>query len=109
MHRIFVSLIVLSAIVLAAASGEARTLKMVFWYPGEAGGRAVAEMVGGRRVDPQTTDLKERQLLNIVEEMAIASSVPMPSVYILPDEEGINAFAAGLTTSDAVVAVRRPA
>ncbi len=75
------------------------------WMQLRAGGRAVAEMVGGRRIDPQTTDLKERQLLNIVEEMAIASSVPMPSVYILPDEEGINAFAAGLTTSDAVVAV----
>ena len=75
------------------------------WMQLRAGGRAVAEMVGGRRVDPQTTDLKERQLLNVVEEMAIASSVPMPTVYVLPDEEGINAFAAGLTTSDAVVAV----
>jgi len=75
------------------------------WLQLRDGGRAVAEMVGGRRVDPHTTDLKERQLLNVVEEMAIASGVPMPSVYVLPDEEGINAFAAGLTTSDAVVAV----
>ena len=75
------------------------------WLQLREGGRAVAEMVGGRRVDPQTVDLKERQLLNVVEEMAIASGVPMPSVYVLPDEDGINAFAAGLTTSDAVVAV----
>ena len=75
------------------------------WMQLRDGGRAVAEMVGGRRVDPHTTNLKERQLLNVVEEMAIASGVPMPSVYVLPDEEGINAFAAGLTTSDAVVAV----
>ncbi|MFA6289733.1 MAG: M48 family metallopeptidase [Opitutaceae bacterium] len=75
------------------------------WLQLRDGGRAVAEMVGGRRVDPHTTNLKERQLLNVVEEMAIASGVPMPSVYVLPDEEGINAFAAGLTTSDAVVAV----
>ncbi|HTJ79048.1 MAG TPA: M48 family metallopeptidase [Rariglobus sp.] len=75
------------------------------WFQLRDGGRAVAEMVGGRRVDPQTINLKERQLLNVVEEMAIASGVPMPSVYVLPDEEGINAFAAGLTTSDAVVAV----
>ena len=75
------------------------------WMQLRDGGRAVAEMVGGRRVDPHTTNLKERQLLNVVEEMAIASGLPMPSVYVLPDEEGINAFAAGLTTSDAVVAV----
>ncbi len=75
------------------------------WMQLRDGGRAVAEMVGGRRVDPHTTNLKERQLLNVVEEMVIASGVPMPSVYVLPDEEGINAFAAGLTTSDAVVAV----
>jgi Zn-dependent protease with chaperone function len=72
-----------------------------------SGGPAVAEMVGGRRVDSQTTDLKERQLLNIVEEMSIASSVPVPAVYVLDDEAGLNAFAAGLTTSDAVVAVTR--
>ena len=75
------------------------------WLQLRDGGRAVAEMVGGRRVDPHSIDLKERQLLNVVEEMAIASGVPMPSVYVMPDEEGINAFAAGLTTSDAVVAV----
>jgi Zn-dependent protease with chaperone function len=77
------------------------------WNELSAGGRAVAEMVGGRRIDPQTIAAKERQLLNIVEEMAIASGVPMPAVYVLPDEDGINAFAAGLTASDAVVAVTR--
>jgi len=72
-----------------------------------SGGPAVAEMVGGRPVDPQTTDLKEKRLLNIVEEMAIASGIPVPVVYVLDDEAGLNAFAAGLTTSDAVVAVTR--
>jgi Zn-dependent protease with chaperone function len=72
-----------------------------------SGGRAVAEMVGGRPVDAQTTDLKEKRLLNIVEEMAIASGIPVPSVYVLDDEVGLNAFAAGLTTSDAVVTVTR--
>jgi Zn-dependent protease with chaperone function/uncharacterized tellurite resistance protein B-like protein len=77
------------------------------WSQFSAGGSAVAESVGGRRVDPRTTDLAERRLLNVVEEMAIASGVAMPAVYLLEDEPGINAFAAGLTTGDAVVAVTR--
>ena len=70
---------------------------MVKWSQFSAGGSAVAEMVGGRRVDPRTTDLHERRLLNVVEEMAIASSVPTPPVYVLDDEPALNAFAAGLT------------
>ncbi len=77
------------------------------WSEFRAGGAAVAESVGGRRVDSHTTDLSERRLLNVVEEMAIASGVPMPAVYVLDDEPGLNAFAAGLTTSDAVVTVTR--
>lgn len=77
------------------------------WHQFSAGGSAVAESVGGRRVDPHTTDLAERRLLNVVEEMALASGVPMPGVYVLDDEPAINAFAAGLTTADAVVAVTR--
>ncbi|HEY1764385.1 MAG TPA: M48 family metallopeptidase [Opitutaceae bacterium] len=77
------------------------------WIQFSAGGAAVAESVGGRRVDPHTQDLKERQLLNVVEEMSIAAGLPVPAVYILNDEVAINAFAAGLTTSDAVVTVTR--
>jgi Zn-dependent protease with chaperone function len=77
------------------------------WGQFSAGGSAVAQSVGGRKVDPHTTDLRERRLLNVVEEMAIASGVPLPAVYILESEPAINAFAAGLTTSDAVVAVTR--
>ena len=77
------------------------------WSQFRGGGAVVAEGVGGRRIDPHTTDLHERRLLNVVEEMAIASGVPIPAVYILDDEVGLNAFAAGLTTSDAVVAVTR--
>ncbi len=77
------------------------------WNEFSAGGSAVAESVGGRRVDPHTTDTHERRLLNVVEEMAIASGVPVPAVYIMDEEPAINAFAAGLTTSDAVVAVTR--
>jgi Zn-dependent protease with chaperone function len=77
------------------------------WHEFSAGGAAVAESVGGRRVDPHTTDLAERRLLNVVEEMALASGVPMPSVFVLDDEPAINAFAAGLSTADATVAVTR--
>ncbi len=77
------------------------------WTRFRAGGSAVAESVGARPIDPRTTDLRERRLLNVVEEMAIASGVPMPAVYVMDDEPAINAFAAGLTTSDAVVAVTR--
>jgi len=77
------------------------------WLQMRQGGAAVAEMVGGRAVQPNTTDLSERRLLNVVEEMAIASGIPMPAVYILDQEPGLNAFAAGLTTADAAVAVTR--
>jgi Zn-dependent protease with chaperone function len=77
------------------------------WSQMRAGGSAIAEMVGGRAVDLQTTDLRERKLLNVIEEMSIASGIPMPAVYVLEDEPGLNAFAAGLTTSDAAVAVTR--
>jgi Zn-dependent protease with chaperone function len=77
------------------------------WSEFSGGGSAVAESVGGRRVDPHTTDLKEHQLLNVVEEMAIASGLPVPAVYIMDNEPAINSFAAGLTTSDAVVTVTR--
>jgi Zn-dependent protease with chaperone function/uncharacterized tellurite resistance protein B-like protein len=69
------------------------------------GGSTVATMLGGRLVDPTTTDPDERKLRNVVEEMAIAAGVPVPQVYLLPEERGINAFAAGHSTSDAVVAV----
>jgi Zn-dependent protease with chaperone function/uncharacterized tellurite resistance protein B-like protein len=72
-----------------------------------SGGTGVAERMGGRRVYPNTTDPVERRLLNVVEEMALASGVPVPPVYMLTEERGINAFAAGFSPSDAVVAVTR--
>ena len=71
------------------------------------GGSAVAEMLGGQRIPPNTDDLDERKLLNIVEEMALASGMAVPPVYLLPDEGGINAFAAGHTPNDAVIGVTR--
>lgn len=73
------------------------------------GGPAVAEMLGARRIVGETTDPSERQLLNVVEEMSIASGIPVPSVYVLDKEKGINAFAAGFAPADAVVTVTRGA
>lgn len=69
------------------------------------GGDTVAQMVGGRLVSPSSTDLHERRLLNIVEEMALASGIACPRVYILDNESAINAFAAGYHQNEAVVAV----
>ena len=71
------------------------------------GGAYVAALMGGREIDPATTEHKERVLLNVVEEMAIASGLPVPPVFVLDNESGINAFAAGLTPGTAVVAVTR--
>ena len=69
------------------------------------GGEKVAEMLGGKPVDPNTDDPDKRRLLNVVQEMAIASGLSVPTVYVLEHEKGINAFAAGTTTGNAVVAV----
>ncbi|QDH69285.1 M48 family metallopeptidase [Marilutibacter alkalisoli] len=74
-----------------------------------SGGERVAQQLGGVPVPEDTRDLNLRRLLNVVEEIAIASGVPVPKVYVLEHEAGINAFAAGYTTSDAVVAVTRGA
>jgi Zn-dependent protease with chaperone function len=71
------------------------------------GGVAVARMVGARRVAPDTADPLERRLRNVVEEMAIASGVRVPEVYVMDGERAINAFAAGWDVSGAVVAVTR--
>ena len=69
------------------------------------GGAFVALELGGRRVSPQTRDPDERRLMNVVEEMAIASSTPVPDVYILARENSVNAFAAGHCSSDTVIGV----
>jgi Zn-dependent protease with chaperone function len=71
------------------------------------GGGSVTTLMGGRLVNSNTTDLDERKLLNVVEEMAIASGVPVPQVYVLDEERAINAFAAGHTTGDAAIGVTR--
>ena len=71
-------------------------------------GSDVANSLGATLLDPGSRDPDERRLLNIVEEMAIASGMPVPDVYVMEDS-GINAFAAGYQPSDAVVGVTRGA
>ena len=70
-----------------------------------SGGAAIAESLSARLVQPDSHDFYEKRLLNLVEEMAIASGMPVPPVYVLDNEIGINAFAAGFEPSDAIVAV----
>lgn len=90
--------IVISIIVLFASLSRMREMK--------AGGSRVADELGGRIIPALTRDRKERRLLNIVEEMAIASGMPVPQVYVLEDS-AINAFAAGHSPHDAVIGVTR--
>ena len=73
------------------------------------GGEMVASSLGGIPVDPDTRDPDARKLLNIVEEMSIASGLPVPPVFLLEHERGINAFAAGYKPDDAVIGVTRGA
>jgi len=71
------------------------------------GGKTVAEMLGGRLVHADASDPDDRRLRNVVEEMSLAAGTPVPAVYVLENEASINAFAAGYTPEDAVVAVTR--
>ncbi|MEI8018324.1 MAG: M48 family metallopeptidase [Schlesneria sp.] len=70
-----------------------------------SGGKSVAMLLGGELIPSNTRDLTLRRLLNVVEEMAIASGVPVPPVYLLPAEKSINAFVAGFGPGDAVITV----
>jgi len=95
----FTNTVVVLGLILGGTLVELNRLK--------AGGVAVAQMVGAREVDTSTRDALDRRLLNVVEEMAIASGVPMPRVFVMDGETTINAFAAGHSIDDAVVAVTR--
>ena len=71
------------------------------------GGAELARMMGARQVLRNSSETAERRLLNIVEEMAIASGTPAPQVFVIDDEQRINAFAAGFSPSQAAVIVTR--
>ncbi|GGE58142.1 Zn-dependent protease [Streptosporangium jomthongense] len=93
-------LITASAVVTLICLGS-----LIRWVDLAGGGSRVAKMVGARPIDPDTRDSDERKLRNIVEEMAIASGVPVPELYIMDGETGINAFVAGYTPGSAVMVV----
>jgi len=94
--------LVLATIVTLLVIGGGTLTKLIAL---RAGGVAVAQAVGATPVDPTTSDPQLRRYINIVEEMSIASGVPMPRLFVLQREAGINAFAAGYTPADAAVTV----
>lgn len=73
------------------------------------GGEVIAREMGGVEVAADTQDFDLRRLRNVVEEIAIASGVPVPKLFVLEREDGINAFAAGYSPADAAIAVTRGA
>jgi Zn-dependent protease with chaperone function len=73
------------------------------------GGDAIADLLGARLIEPGRCTLPERQLLNVVEEMAIASGIAVPPVYLIDDDRSINALVAGHSSSEAVIIVTRGA
>jgi Zn-dependent protease with chaperone function len=96
--------VLITTLIVAAIIGLASLYKSIVLG---GGGGVVARSLGGVRVSPDTTDAQQRRLLNVVEEMAIASGVPMPEVYLLEQENGINAFAAGHNPANAAIGVTR--
>jgi len=70
-----------------------------------SGGAAVARQFGATQIEERTQDFAHRRLRNVIEEIAIASGVPVPEIYVLEEESGINAFAAGYTPADAAITV----
>lgn len=89
----------------AAVVGLIGAGSLIRWADLAGGGDRVAKMVGARPIDPSTSDPDERRLRNIVEEMAIASGVNVPELYVMDQETGINAFVAGYTPGEAVMVV----
>ena len=79
------------------------------WVRFSQGGRSVAEALGARPAASNTENPQERRAQNIVQEIALAANMPVPPLYILDEEPGINAFAAGISPGDAVVAITQGA
>ena len=95
------------SLIALAVTGVIACAVLFKWVQLSGGGKRVAEQLGGNRIHPNTNNAEEKRILNVVEEMALASGMPVPSVYLLADEIGINAFAAGSTPADAVIGVTR--
>ncbi|MCC6706294.1 MAG: M48 family metallopeptidase [Gammaproteobacteria bacterium] len=73
------------------------------------GGKALAAMIGARRVAGRAADAREQQLRNVVEEMSLASGTPAPALYVLDGESALNAFVAGTRPTETVMVVTRGA
>ena len=92
----------------AAATGSVIGLASLFKTASlRGGGGKVARDLGAILVEADTRDPLRRRLRNVVEEIALASGIPVPEIYVLEQESGINAFAAGFTPADAAIAVTR--
>ena len=92
--------------VTAGVIGIVATASLYKFATLSGGGKTIAEALGGQLIRQSTTDPQQRQLLNVVEEMAIASGLAVPPVYLIP-EASINAFAAGFTPDDAVIGINQ--
>jgi len=98
-----ISLLISTAIIGFIALGSLVKLAML-----SSGGAAIAQSLGGTIIPRSTNDPLQKRVLNVVEEMAIASGTPVPQVYVLR-ESGINAFAAGWKTTNAVIGITQGA
>ncbi|MFC5436977.1 M48 family metallopeptidase [Rhodanobacter umsongensis] len=96
------SLLVISSVVVLGGIGLSSLFRIMSLA---GGGKTVAESVGAVPVPPDTREPQLRQLRNVIEEVAIAAGVPVPDIYLMAGEPGINAFAAGYSASDAAVCV----
>ena len=109
-HQITAKDWLLSPISLGIAAGTILTIfigSLFRYWQVRGGGQAVAEMVAGRRIDMDSKDPQERRLVNVVEEMSIASGMSVPTIYVMDHEPGLNAFVAGLIPSDTVLMVTK--
>ncbi len=97
----FYAVVTLATLALIAGGSVVQSMRLA------GGGAALARMMGARPVTGASTDLAERRLLNVVEEMAIASGIAVPQVFVMDDQQAINAFAAGYSPSQAAVVVTR--
>lgn len=102
-HRGMLGMISVLVVAVIAVASLGRMLQL------RGGGAAVARELGGTPVPGDTSDPHYRRLRNVVEEVAIAAALPVPDIFVLEDEAGINAFAAGWNPSDAAIAVTRGA
>ena len=97
----FYLVVTLATLALIAGGSLVQSMRLA------GGGAALARMMGARPVTRASTDLAERRLLNVVEEMAIASGIAVPQVFVMDEQQAINAFAAGYSPSQAAVVVTR--